>query len=245
MALPATAAPPANLTVLADASLMLPLSQLSRGYARETGTPLTLATQSGEGTAAEIEQGLEAHVLLTADQKLVTELRNRGLADVFNARPIARTQLALVGSQDILARTDFARHISLAAILYAQPDLPIYITPPSTHEGVRVQSLMRGEDYSEILARRAVELPSREAVIARLHEAPGFALLLATDALNDPSLKVLSIFPDEVAMPVNYEAVVLASESMDATRKFIDYLLSAEGQKILAGFGFQAPLETR
>ncbi len=242
LASPASATTPANLTVLADASLMLPLSQLARAYTNKTGTPLTIAVQGGEAAATQIEQGLEAHVLLTADQPLITSLRNSGVTDVFNARPIVRTQLALVGSSDIMARTDLARHISLAAILYAQSELPIYITPPETHEGARARTLMEGKDYSDILAARAVTLPSREAVLRHLHDSPGFALLLATDALNDPSLKVLSIFPDEIAKPVNYEAVVLASESMDQTRSFIDFLLSDAGQKVFAQFGFQAPL---
>jgi len=239
---PARAMTPANLTVLADASLMLPLSQLARNYTLKTGTPLTIAVQGGETAADQIAQGLEAHVLLTADQLLIASLRNSGVTDVFSAKPIARTQLALVGSSDIMARTDLARHISLAAILYAQPNLPIYITPPTTHEGARAQLLMEGKDYADMLKRVEV-LPSRVAVLQRLEAAPGFALLLATDALNNPSLKVLSVFSDAVAKPVNYDAVVLASESMEATRSFIAYLLSPEGQKIFAQYGFQAPLE--
>lgn len=234
--------PPSNLTVLADPSLLLPLAQIARDYATSTGTPLTIAVKNGEDAAQQIEQGLEAHVLLTANQPLIISLRNRGLTDVFSARPIARTQLALVGSSDIMARTDFARHISLAAILYAQPDLPIYIAPPSTHEGTRTQTLMQGKDYSDILAKRAVMLKSRDEIVERLHAQPGFALLLATDALNDPSLKVLNVFADEAAEPVDYEAVVLASESMEQTRTFIDYLRSPHAQTIFARFGFQSPL---
>lgn len=246
LAAPAGAvAPPANLTLLADTSLMLPLTQVARAYAIKTRTPLTVAVKDSENAAAEIEQGLEAHVLLTANQQLVTSLRNRGLTDVFSARPFLRTQLALVGSSDILARTDFARHISLAAILYSQPDLPVYVPPAATHEGTRAASLMEGKDYSEILSTRAITLSSREAVLRQLDKGPGFALLLATDALNDPSLKVLRIFPDEVAAPVNYEAVVLASESMDQTRDFIDFLLSKDGQTIFAQYGFQAPATTQ
>lgn len=241
---PAAAAPAAvNLSVLADPSLLLPLTRIARDYSNRHGVPITLAVLSGEQAAAQIEQGLEAHVLITANQPLITDLRNRGLTDVFNARAIARTQLALVGSADILARTDFARHISLAAVLYAQSDLPIYITPPTTHEGARAKALMEGKDYSAVLSNRAIMLASREEVIRRLHAAPGFALLLATDALNDPSLKVLSIFADETAKPVHYEAVLLASEAMEETRGFIDYLRSPEGQHIFASYGFQSPLE--
>jgi ABC-type molybdate transport system substrate-binding protein len=234
--------PPANLTVLADGSLMLPLAHIARLYTLQTNTPLTLAVQTGETTADQIEQGLEAHLLITADQPLIRSLRNSGLTDVFSGRPIVRTQLALVGSSDLLARTDIARHISLAAILYAQPELPVYMTPPTTHEGQRAAQLMEGKDYSEILTKRATPLPSREAVLERLDTEPGFALLLATDALNAPSLKVLSIFSDETVAPVHYEAVLLASESMDQARGFINFLLSEEGQRIFAQFGFQTPI---
>lgn len=237
---PAMAAP-ANLTVLADASLMLPLAQLSRDYAKETGTPLSIVVKNGDEAAQQIEQGLEAHLLLSANQKLIADLRNRGLVDVFSAKPFARTQLALVGSSDIMARTDFARHISLAAILYAQSDLPVYVTPVGTHEGTRAAALLESEAYGPLLKPRSIVLASREQVIARLHEAPGLALLLATDALNDPSLKVLHIFSDDSTQPVNYDAVVLASESMDETRAFITYLLSPGAQKIFAHFGFQPP----
>lgn len=234
-------APPANLTVLADASLMLPLAQLARGYATSTGTPVAIAVKDGEDAAAQIEQGLEAHLLLTASQPLITSLRNRGLIDVFSAKPIVRTQLALVGSAD-MARTDLARHISLAAILYAQPELPVYITPPTTHEGLRAQTLVESAAYAEVLSGRTVTLDSRAAIIRRLDHEPGFALLLATDALNNPGINVLSIFADDAVKPVNYDAVVLASESMDETRKFITYMLSPEGQRVFAQFGFQAPL---
>lgn len=238
----AAQAAPANLTVLADSSLMLPLAQISRDYARETGTPLAIVVKSGDAAAQQIEQGLEAHLLLTANQPLIASLRDRGLIDVFSAKPFARTQLALVGSSDIEARTDFARHISFAAIMYAQPDLPVYVTPPSTHEGARAAALMKSGEYGTLLSQRAVTLDSHEEAVEKLHESPGLALLLATDALNDPSLKVLSIFDDATARPVNYEAVVLASESMEETRKFIAYLLSPKGQKIFARFGFQPPL---
>ena len=236
---------PTNLTVLADPSLLLPLAQLARDYAKQTGTPLTIAVKDGEEAAQQIEQGLEAHLLLTANQPLVTVLRNRGLIDVFSARAFARTSLALVGSASLESRTDIARHISLAAILYAQPDLPIYITPTSTHEGNRALALMENPDYAELLKSRVIMVESREMAIRRLKRTPGFALLLATDALNDPALNVLHIFSAETAKPVNYEAVVLASESMAQTRQFIGYLFSPKGQQIFAHFGFQPPPQSQ
>ena len=242
LALPAQAADgDGNLTVLADPSLLLPLAELSRDYAKQSGTPLAFMVEDSEHAAGQIEQGLDAHLLLTANQPLLESLKERGLADVFHSHPFARTQLALVGSSSIEPRTDFARHISLAAILYAQADLPVYVTPESSYEGSRAAALLKQKTFAELLSKRVTPVASREEAIRRLHAAPGLALLLATDALNDPSLKVLYVFGDEATAPVNYQAVTLASGRMAEADKFIQYLESRPGQQIFARFGFQPP----
>ena len=241
IALPAQAADPGNFTVLADPSLLLPLADLSRDYARESGATVSVMVEDGEHLAGQLEQGLDAHLLLTANQPLLQHLKDRGLVDVFSAHPFARTQLALVGSADIEPRTDFARHISLAAILYAQQDLPVYVTPDSTYEGSRAAGLLKQKTYADLLAKRATPVASREEALHRLHDAPGLALLLAADALNDPALKVLYVFSDGASAPVNYQAVAIASGEMRETNRFIAYLQSAPAQRVLARFGFQPP----
>ncbi len=233
LALPAWAG---NLHVLADAGLMLPLAELSRDYAAQSGTPLSVATEDS-ADAAKIQQGLEADLLLTADAPMIEELKLQGLADVFHTRPFTRTRLALVGSADIEPRTDFARHISLAAILYAQPDLPVYVST-NGYEADRATSLLGKHPYDELLAKRLVKR-DREEIAQQLHAAPGFALMLATDARSDPSLKILYVFGSNACPPVDYQSIAIASNATQATQQFIAYLLSGKGQQLLSRYGFE------
>lgn len=228
-----------NLTILADDSLMLALSELARLYGREADTPLTIIRSEGSDPVRKIEQGFDAHILLSAEPTLVDQLAQRGLIDVFGTKRFARTQLALVAPLSMKQRLTFAKRISFAAILFARPNLPVYISTPTSPEGLRAQSLMEGREFSLELADRAKVLNSHEAVMDGLRSGDSFALMLAADAITEPDVTILNLLPENTSAPVEYDAVVLASESMEQARNFTQFLQSEAAQKILSHYGFQ------
>lgn len=243
LASPALAAPRPNLTLLVDGSLMLPMAELSRLYTKEERTPLTIIRDPGDDPARRLEQGYEAHILLSADPTLVDRLAQRGLIDVFGTQPFASTQLALVAPAAMKKRLSLAKHISFAAILFSQPDAAIHITPPTTPEGLRAQALMDGREFSHELATRAVIAPNHDAQLAALRQQGGFALMLASDAVAEPDLAIMSLLPPETSAPVRYDAVVLASESMEQAREFTRFLAGKEAQAVLRHYGLQAAVK--
>lgn len=230
-----------NLTIMADPSLLLPLAELAREYSKTTGTPLTIVAEDGRDPAIRIEQGFEAHVLLSADPTLVARLAQSGLIDVFGTLSFARTQLALVAPNELKQTLAFAKHISFAALLFSHPELPIYISDPSTPEGLRAQKLMEGREFSSEIAARAQMKPDREAVLEAIKASPGFGLILAADAVATPGVTILSLLPEETSEPVRYDAVVLASEAMSPARRFTRFLTSEEARAIFSHYGFQPP----
>lgn len=110
--------PKANLTILADAEFMLPAAQLVRSYSRQTDTPLTLVLKNPAEAEAQIMQGLEAHVLLTADANLVERLANQGLTDVNSTRAIttgpATYKVMVLASESMEASRAFAEFLQSA-----------------------------------------------------------------------------------------------------------------------------------
>ena len=68
--------------------------------------------------------------------------------------------------------------------------------------------------------------------------------MLATDALREPTLKVLNVFGDDVVPPVHYQAVLIAGAEADASRDFIQYLESAPAQSVFNHYGFKSPEAT-
>lgn len=242
----ATPAPPKrmpNITIIADSSLMLALADLSRLYARLTNTPVTVIRDHSADPARQLEQGFDAHILLSADPTLVERLAQRGLIDVFGTQHFARTQLALAAPARMKKELAVAQRISFAALLFAKPEIPIYMRDPTTPDGLRAQSLMEGREFSHELSTRAEIKPSREAIISALRDTDGFALMLASDAIMEPELTVLSLLPATSSDPVRYDAVVLASEHMDQARKFTKFLHSGAAQNIFLHYGFQPPAQ--
>jgi len=243
MPLAASAAKPAtsqaNLTVLSSPSLMLVMAELTRLYSTQTGTPLTVISTANADPAQQIEQGFEAHILLSPDPTLVERLAQRGLIDVFGTQTFASTQLALVAPYRMKARMALAKRISFAALLFSQPDLPIYVSDPTSSSGLRAQALMTGREFSHELAKRAVVEPSQDAILAALGEKDAFALMLASNAVVEPDVTILSLLPESTSEPVRYDAVVLASEAMDQARGFTRFLRSAEAQAVLVRYGYQ------
>lgn len=232
-----------NLTILADDSLMLPLAEVARGYSKRTGTPLTVLRNDGGDPARQLEQGFEAHILLSADPTLVQRLAQRGLIDVFGTQSFARTQLALVAPYRLKPKLALAKRISFAALLFSQPDMPVYANAPSTPGGLRAQALLQGREFSHELAGRMVVKNSAGEIAQALQKEDAFALMLAAHAVSEPDVTIVSLLPESTTETVRYDAVVLASEAMEQARLFTKFLVSDDAQVIFAHYGFQPPLD--
>jgi molybdenum ABC transporter molybdate-binding protein len=231
-------APANNLTVLADPGLILVMAELARPYSTSTGTPLTVIRTDSD-PAQQIEQGFEAHILLSPDPTLVERLAQRGLIDVFGTHSFASTQLALVAPYRMKSKLALAKRISFAALLFSQPDLPIFVNDPTTIGGLRAQALMTGREFSHELATRAEVKTSLEDIVAAMATQESFALMLASNAVTEPDLTILSTLPESTSEPVRYDAVVLASEAMEQARSFTKFLRSPPAQAVLIRYGYQ------
>lgn len=230
-----------NLTVLTDDRLLVVLAPLARAYSTETGTPLTIVLKDTTQAEKQIEQGLEAHVLITANYPLIERLSEQGLTDVASRRSVARTQLALVGGPGLGTQGRIAKRISFAAMVYATPNVPIIASGPETADGERVAKLREGYDFSAALNERLQLKSDHEDVVESLRDNDTLGLMFATDAVAEPDLKVLALLSGDVSQPVTYDAIVLGSESMAAANEFVGFLSSPAALKILAHAGFHSP----
>ena len=244
LSLPAMAADTAkaNLTILADESMLLPLAQLARSYATSSKTPLTIVVKNTADAERQIEQGLEAHVVITADGALIAKLAEQGLTDVSSRKAIARTQLALVTASDLGGQATIARRISFGSMLAATPTLPVLANDVTTIEGERAHALLTGHEFSAALNARIDTKPNHDEVITALHDAPSLGLVLAADTSMEPDVRVISLLPDDVSPAVTFECIVLGGESMAEAKAFTTYLTSREARGIFAHFGYQPPL---
>jgi molybdate transport system substrate-binding protein len=231
---------PANITILTDEQLIQPTLPLTRAYSKKRHAPLTSAVMASN-VEDQISQGLEAHVLLTADKTLLEHLTARGVTDVSATHPFTQTRLALVTTRNNNTNALFAKHLSFAAMIYATPTLPVYLEPALSDAGTRSTVLLKGFEFSPSLEGRTQTMTSHAELLSALRESNGLALMLASDAAMEPDMIVLSILPEALTTPIPFYAIVLASEAMDDARAFVKFLDSTEAHQMLAKSGFETP----
>jgi molybdate transport system substrate-binding protein len=240
----ATAADRVELTVFAAASLRDAFGAVKSSYeASHPGVAVTFSFDGSGTLRTQLEQGASADVFASADEVNPRMLVDAGLAD---GRPVpfAGNRLALVvpagNPAGITSPFDLAR--PGVRLVGAGPTVPI------TEYAAQVVAILAGlpgasRDFAAAVEANAV---SREdnvrAVLAKVELGEGdAAIVYATDATAAGDAVELIPLPDEAIVPVTYAAVVLRdAPHREAAARFLAWLAGAEGQAVLARFGFTA-----
>ena len=239
LALPARAAGPRELVVLAASSLREAFAGLGVTFERgHPGTKVVFALAGSQELRTQIEHGAPADVFASADWPHMQAL----VAARFAASPrtFARNEPVLVVPRENPARLRTLADLPRARrIVLGAPEVPIgaytqrILDAASRRYGAAFRSSVEGHVVSRELNVRQVL--SKVA----LGEADA-AVVYRTDARNAGREVEVILIPPELNVLAEYPVAVLenAKEPVLA-REFVDLLLSPEGQEALAHFGFQ------
>ncbi len=235
---------PVELTIYGAASLKGALEVVEEAYeAANPGTTLSISTDSSAALATQIEQGAPADVFLSADTRNPQALADRGLTE---GAPVsfAGNALAVVVPAENRAR------IASPADL-ARPGIKIIAAgdgvPITGYAAQLVVNLAGQPGYPAGFAEAsAANVVSREdnvgAIVAKVGLGEGDAgIVYRTDATASDQVTSIDV-PDAANVTATYDGVVLnASPHAVQAKAFLDWLVGADGQAILAGFGFTPP----
>lgn len=240
----AASAAPVELTIYGAASLKGALGQAKVAYeAANTGTTITLSTDSSSALETQIEQGAPADVFLSADTTNPKKLVDKGLAD---GAPVtfAGNELTVIvptaNASDIASPADLAK--AGVKIIAAGDEVPI-----TKYATQLVGNLAKEPDYpTDFVAAYQANVVSKEdnvkAVVAKIELDQGdAAIVYVTDA--NASTKVATVeVPAAANVRATYDGVVVkASTNAVAAHRFLDWFVGPEGQAILGPLGFLPP----
>ena len=239
-----SAGPPASLTIYAAASLKGALDQVKATW--ETAYPrskLTISTDSSAALETQIEQGAPTDVFLSADttnpKKLVDKALTAGAAVNFAGNKLT-----------VIVPTANPAGVKTPADL-AKPGVKVIAAgdavPITKYATQLVANLARESGYpSDFIAAYAANIASREdnvkAIVAKIELGEGdAAIVYVTDAMASTRVAQVDV-PPTANVPATYAGVVVkASANASSAQAFLDWFGGADGQKILAGFGFLPP----
>ncbi len=219
-----------ELTVLAASSLTEAFTELGgRFTAAHPDVRVTFAFAGSSDLVTQLRQGAPADVLATADTASMDKVTSK--------TGVPRT---FAGNRLIIAvEPGNPRHVTGLADL-AREDLTVVLAAPE---------VPAGKYAAEILARAGVSVhpasleESAKGVVAKvsLGEADAGIAYVSDVQAAQGTIEGVAI-PDAQNVIATYPiATIDAGAHPDDARAFVELVLSPEGQRILAGFGFLPP----
>jgi len=227
-------APPTTLGVLAASSLTEAFTEMGRRYGiAAPGTKVELDFESSSDLARKIGDGAPADVFVSADAPNMDKVVSAGNA--VTPRVVARNRL------ELLVAKGNPKHLTGLADL-DRPGVLFVLCAPQVPCG-RLGALALRK--AGVAAEPASLEANVKAVVSKvtLGEADA-GIVYVTDVLaSGGSAEGVDIAAaaDADLEAVYPAAVVRQSTHPDDARRFIDFVLSPEGQAVLARFGFRGP----
>lgn len=220
------------VVVFAAISMSNALQDASTQFTQRTGIPVKYSFASSAQLARQIEAGARADVFISADQNWMDQLRRAKKIESRSERTLAGNRLVVIQpskSPRVDAR-DWIRALGRGRLATGDPDF----VPLGRYAREALQSLGLWKAFEPRLAR------AENARIAMLLVARGEAplgIVYATDAIDEPRVSVITPLDTSLHSRIVYPAARL-SEANAGAMAYLDFLSSAEGQKIFARHGF-------
>jgi molybdate transport system substrate-binding protein len=222
-----------HVEVFAAASLRDAFRDLGAVYENaHSGSRLDFNFAGSSTLATQIQQGAEADLFASADEPNMQKLVDAGLVDG-NPRIFAANRLQIVvgaGNPKHVARlADLARPSLVVAL--CSPDVPAgrYALQAFGKSGVRPPAASQEPDVRAVVSK--VALGEADAGVVYVTDVRGAGEKVEGVDIPDPE-NVVARYPI---------ARLKAARDGPAAQQFIDELLSAKGQDVLARRGFARP----
>jgi molybdate transport system substrate-binding protein len=226
-----------TLLVFAAASLTNVLGDLAKSFEQQDGVPVRLSFAASSALARQVEAGGQADVFICADEEWMDYLQQRNLIERSSRRDLVGNRLVLIAPANSQVVLQIAPAFPLLAALgggrlsTGDPDtVPVGRYARSALVSLGVWDQVRDRLAPADNVRSALMFVSRG-------ETP-LGIVYATDALQEPRVRIVATFPANTHAPITYPGAVTIRANNDAI-SFLEFLSKPESLAIWRRFGFQ------
>jgi molybdate transport system substrate-binding protein len=226
---------PNELTVSAAVSLKDAFNEIAVLNERRNGTKAHFNYGASGALQKQIESGAPADVFASAGARQMDELVTKGFIIPATRTDFARNSLVLIVPAKASVISSFS-DLSDPAVKKVAVGNPKTVPVGQYTEQMLTRLKLLPEIQSKLIfaedVRQVLDYVVRDEVEA--------GVVYSSDALSaGDKVKVVARAADDSHDPILYPiAIVNDSKQQEAARKFIDFVVSSEGQSILAKHGF-------
>ena len=235
MPLPAKAAD--GPVVFAAASMKTALDAIAASYAATSGKTPVISYASSGVLAKQIANGAPADVFISADEKWMTFLADKGAIKPATRETLLGNALVLVEPANGNVELKIAPGFDLAGAL-GDGKLAV-CTVASCPAGIYgKEALEKLGVYSAVEPKLAQAENVRAALLLVARGEAKLGIVYATDAKAEPKVKVVDTFPESSHAPITYPVAVTADTKDADAATFEAYLHEPASVDILKRQGF-------
>jgi len=231
-----------KLTVFAAASLTDAFNEISEKFKQQNpGVTFEFNYSGSPQLRTQLEQGATADVFASANTTEMNNAIKSGLVVSGTQKTFVRNRLAVIVPKDNPGGINELKDL-------AKPGLKIVLAAPAVPVGGYALNALDkmnadfGATFSQTVLSNVVSQEDNvKQVVAKIQLGEGDAgIVYSSDVTSDAAAKVTKIdIPDKYNVLATYPIAVLqSSPQAELAAKFVDYVLSAEGQAILQKWGF-------
>lgn len=209
---------------------LIPMFEEKYPYIRVEGT-----YDSSGKLKAQIEEGLEADVFLSAAAKQMDELAEENMVDKDSVSDLLKNQIVLITSADsVLDLKEFSDITKADTIAVGDPES----VPVGQYSK---EALMNLGIWEEVLEKASFGTNVTEVLNWVAEGSAEAGIVYATDAATTDKVKVAAQAPEgSLAKDAIYPAgIVSGSDRKEAARLFLDFLQSGEAAEVFETYGFE------
>lgn len=225
-----------EIVVAAAANLTDAFDELGRRFTARTGVRVTFSFGATADLARQIENGAPFDVYAAADVSHVDELAQKGLLSDGTRAVYARGRLVVwtrAGSGLQLGRVEDLAGGRVSKVAIAKPDVAPYGL--AAVESLRALGVWQQVEPKVVYAQSVAQAKQWAAT------GNADAALVPRSLVREGGGQTLEV-DARLHAPIDQAmAVVRASKKQDEARRFVEFVLSEEGQSVLKGFGYDTP----
>ncbi len=224
------------LRVAAASDLQAALPVLAERFRRAHGSEVVPVFGSSGQLAQQIEQGAPYDVFLSANRAFVEKLAAKGAVKADSVTPYAQGLLVLVVNRQsgvAVSGLPDLRKPEVKHVAIANPDLAPY--------GLAAKQALERSGLAAVTPK-LVQAESIRHALQFVQTGNAEVGLVALSVADVPEVRRIELERTLNDPVVQYLGIVSRTEYPVAAKKFADFLLSDEGQKLLVSSGF-VPIE--
>lgn len=223
--------------VFAAASLKNGLDDVNAAWQAETGRTATISYAASSALARQIEQGAPADIFIPADLDWMEYLSEKQLIAPGSRINLLGNRIVLIAAADTAVETSIGPGFPLAELLgdgrLAMAD--VKAVPAGKYGKAALEKLGVWAGVEDRVAQ--AENVRAALKLVATGEAP-LGIVYKTDAVAEPAVKIIGVFPEDAHPPIVYPVGVTADSSNPDAAEFVKFLQSANARQSFEKQGF-------